>query len=188
MLNKRVPNDCYHLVTDFASQSCMKMASSRERTMIGDSRASSTQNIPDSANTPSDDNIGLVSNDALLSRRRRETARHACQNCRRRKIKVCQYSKLCQATTWHDCAVRRISSELQAMFESQSRLQIRIFSWPDPEPGTVREPTSTTRSIAYLHVTDLRLALRGFERFGSNFTSSTARGLRWNSAMWWFQL
>jgi hypothetical protein len=76
------------------------MAGSHERTMMGDSRTLSAQSIAESAFALSDGTNGLISNDALSGRRRRDTARHACHNCRRRKIKVGQRSNLYQATTF----------------------------------------------------------------------------------------
>jgi hypothetical protein len=57
--------------------------------------------------------------------------------------------------------MRRSSSELQAMFESQSCVRMRVSSWTDPESGTGREPTSTAWPIAYNRVTGSRLALCG---------------------------
>lgn len=95
------PSRCRSCITN--SRPC-NMAGPHKRTMMDDSRTLSTQSISEGAN-------GSISNDALSGRRRRETARHACQNCRRRKIKVGQHSHLCQATnflTWLRSATKLV--------------------------------------------------------------------------------
>lgn len=99
----RVPEYSYHLGTDFVLKITpvqSKLAGFCGRTMMCGSGALSIPNIHASARAPPDETNSLVPNDALSRRRGRETARHACQNCRRRKIKVCQRSKLCQASTF----------------------------------------------------------------------------------------
>jgi len=101
---------------------------------MGDSRTLSTQNISDSANAPLYGANGLVPNDALSGRRGWGAAKHACQNCRRRKIRCDEARPSCRP-----CLKAKAACEYefpagqtrnQALAEKRRRLQgqLRTFA------------------------------------------------------------